>query len=96
MLTTGRSRRLAIVGVLLAGAGIAGEVAVGISNSALYSPTSSSLLLFGGFPLVNLNLPFGAIVAVSAGLTWVAYRQLSSPAQESGSPMGTMSSRSTP
>ena len=78
MLSAGSSRRLAIVAVLLAGVGIAGEMAIGISNSALYSPTSSSLLMFGGFPLVNLNLPFGALVAFSAALLWLAYRQLPS------------------
>lgn len=36
-LSAGSSRRLAIVAVLLAGAGIAGEMAVGISNSVLYA-----------------------------------------------------------
>jgi len=91
MLSTGRSRRLASVGVLLAGAGIAGEMAIGISNSALYSPTSSSLLMFGGFPLVNLNLPFGALVAASAGLMWVAYHRMPPRVEAMASPIGTIS-----
>ena len=73
------------------GVGFPGEMAVDISNSMLYGPTSSNILTFGGFPLVNLNLPFGAIVAVSAGLMWVAYRQLSPRPEDWSTPMGTMS-----
>src|SRR2546421_4894 len=71
-------RRLAVVAVLLAGIGIAGETAIGVMNSAPFGPASSSLVTFGGFPLVNLNLPFGAVVAVSAALMWVAYQRASS------------------
>lgn len=41
--------------------------------------------MFGGFPLVNLNLPFGALVAISAGLMWLAYRELPSPFDTSAS-----------
>ena len=71
-------RRLAVVAVLLAGIGIAGETAIGVMNSAPFGRVSSSLVTFGGFPLVNLNLPFGAVVAVSAALMWVAYQRGSS------------------
>jgi len=77
-LSVGRPRVLAVAAVLMAGIGIAGEMAIGFMNSASFSPASSSLLTFGGFPLVNFNLPFGAIVATSAMLMRVAYQGLSS------------------
>ncbi len=91
MLSTGKSRRLASVGVLFAGAGIAGEMVIGISNSAPYSPTSSSLLVFGGIPLVNFNQPFGALVAISAGLMWMAYRWMTPRVEAKTSPIGEIS-----
>lgn len=94
MLSSGSLRRLAVGSVLVAGVGIAGEMAIGLVNSALYGPTSSNLLTFGGLPLINLNLPFGALVAVSAGLMWMAYRRLSSRLAEPSAVVPTMPSSS--
>ncbi len=71
-------RLMAAAAGFIAFIGIAGETALGFANSTLYGPTNSSLLTFGGWPLLNLNLPFGALVALSAALLWLAYRKLPS------------------
>ena len=86
-------RRLAVAACLLAGIGITVELIIGVANSAPFAENSSSLLTFGGFPLINVNLPFGATVALSAALMWMAYRRVSIrygewPAPIRGIPMG--------
>ena len=62
-----------ILGIL----GLVGLVAVGLRATAMTEAAASDYLTSGGFPLVNTNLPFGAVVAVSAALFAWSYRRLS-------------------
>lgn len=39
-------------------------------------------LLFGGYPLINWNLPFGLMVAVTSVLLWWAYRPMRTIARD--------------
>lgn len=62
---------LALIAAAFGGVGIMGEVL--IQSQASVAP---DWLTLGGYPLLNWNLPFGALVAVSAFVMWRAYRSM--------------------
>jgi hypothetical protein len=70
---------LTSAGAALGAVGTLGQLALGLSNPrgifGAYDPRNPpSLLMFGGFPLANWNLPFGSVVSLGAFLLWLAYR----------------------
>ncbi len=81
-LNMGRDRALAWLALFLGIVAISGNafvsslyVAYEFNGYSSYPPPS--LLTFGGWPLLNINVPFGTLVAVSAALFAWSYRKLS-------------------
>lgn len=67
-------RTLGLLAVILGGVGVLGETLI----TQLRPAVTPDWLTFGGYPLINWNLPFGALVASSALLLWHAYRSVMS------------------
>ncbi len=77
ILLPGRQRTLGLVALAIGAVGILGEGATSIAGFAEGAPLHRTWLTFGGWPLLNWNIPFGGMVAFGAGLLAWTYRLLS-------------------
>ncbi|HEX9340080.1 MAG TPA: hypothetical protein VF992_02775 [Thermoplasmata archaeon] len=75
-LARGGERSIALVTVAVGAGGITGEAAASVLGLTATAAVPPSLITYGGWPLLNLSIPFGPFVAVSALTMSILYRRL--------------------